>query len=283
MRRVVEAVFAETNRQGGIYRRELVLEVSSDADLLAPRTLALVAGHADAWPQGIPVVGPLGFAAHPPGPERPVFHLVPGFEDQGRLAVLHAGAGPLRLATAPGPETEAWAHGIREEARRRGIEVASSSAQSTHLVSPSSGEPSELRIVPATLAGRPSTTAVLPIRPSDERFAAFLRRHGMEPTFSGLQAQAFAAARVLVEGLRRAGATPTRAKLIAGLETIREFDTWVTPPVSFGPNRRTGAEGAWLVAFDERSRIVRSQWVPLAPHASAAAELAAPLEADEQR
>ena len=36
--------------------------------------------------------------------------------------------------------------------------------------------------------------------------------------------EGYLSARVLVEGLRRAGHTPSRESLIAGLETLRDFD-----------------------------------------------------------
>jgi len=64
------------------------------------------------------------------------------------------------------------------------------------------------------------------------------------------QIAAFAAARLLVEGLRRAGRELSRAHLVEGLEALYDFRTGLTPPLTYGPNRRIGARGAHVVAVD---------------------------------
>jgi ABC-type branched-subunit amino acid transport system substrate-binding protein len=53
--------------------------------------------------------------------------------------------------------------------------------------------------------------------------------------------EGFAAAKVLVEGLKRAGKNPTRASFLAGLEQLREFDLGGMA-VSYGPTDHTGTE-----------------------------------------
>jgi branched-chain amino acid transport system substrate-binding protein len=57
--------------------------------------------------------------------------------------------------------------------------------------------------------------------------------------------EGFAAAKVLVEGLRRAGANPTRAKVVAALETLNKFDIGGLE-VSFSPSDHTGLDFADL-------------------------------------
>ncbi len=57
--------------------------------------------------------------------------------------------------------------------------------------------------------------------------------------------EGYTAAKVLVEGLRRAGPNPTRAKLIAALEGIRNFDLGGLE-VSYGPDDHTGLDFADL-------------------------------------
>ncbi|NNU44296.1 ABC transporter substrate-binding protein [Ramlibacter montanisoli] len=57
--------------------------------------------------------------------------------------------------------------------------------------------------------------------------------------------EGYTAAKVLVEGLRRAGPNPTRAKLIAALEGIRNFDLGGLE-VSYGPEDHTGLDFADL-------------------------------------
>lgn len=64
------------------------------------------------------------------------------------------------------------------------------------------------------------------------------------------QLQAYAAARLLVEGLRRTGRDLSRERYVETMERIFEFDTGVTPLLSFGKNRRIGALGAHIVTVD---------------------------------
>jgi ABC-type branched-subunit amino acid transport system substrate-binding protein len=59
-----------------------------------------------------------------------------------------------------------------------------------------------------------------------------------------------AAAKLFVEGLRKAGRDLSRQRLVEGLESLYAFDTGVTPPLSYGPNRRIGALGAYIVTVD---------------------------------
>jgi ABC-type branched-subunit amino acid transport system substrate-binding protein len=64
------------------------------------------------------------------------------------------------------------------------------------------------------------------------------------------QLAAFAAAKLMIEGLRRAGRNLSRIRFVEGLEELYAFKTGVTPPLTFGPNRRIGALGAHVVAVD---------------------------------
>jgi ABC-type branched-subunit amino acid transport system substrate-binding protein len=57
--------------------------------------------------------------------------------------------------------------------------------------------------------------------------------------------EGFAAAKVLVEGLRRAGPNPTRARLVTALESMRKFDLGGLE-VSYGPDDHTGLDFADL-------------------------------------
>lgn len=81
--------------------------------------------------------------------------------------------------------------------------------------------------------------------------AAILRRHDVAARRPALQARAAVAARVLEEGLRRAGSPPTRDELTTALESLRDFQTGLAPPLSFGRNRHLGVLGAHVLRFDE--------------------------------
>ncbi|HSP76990.1 MAG TPA: ABC transporter substrate-binding protein, partial [Myxococcaceae bacterium] len=98
-------------------------------------------------------------------------------------------------------------------------------------------------------------------------FSSFLRRHGLRPRHVAFQLNAYAAAQVLLEALRRTGADVTRADLLLQLEELRDFDTGVTPRVTFGVNRRVGVQGAQLVRLNPESGLLEaaSPWVPLSP------------------
>jgi len=61
------------------------------------------------------------------------------------------------------------------------------------------------------------------------------------PSVDGL-----AMAMITVEAIKRAGPNPTRAKVIEALENMKDFETGLVPPVSFGPNKRQGCQGALL-------------------------------------
>jgi branched-chain amino acid transport system substrate-binding protein len=68
--------------------------------------------------------------------------------------------------------------------------------------------------------------------------------------------EGFAAAKVLVEGLRRAGNAPTRAKLTAALETLRKYDMGGLE-LSYGPDDRSGLEFADLSIIGQDGKFKR--------------------------
>lgn len=68
--------------------------------------------------------------------------------------------------------------------------------------------------------------------------------------------EGFAAAKVLVEGLRRAGPQPTREKLAAALEGIRKFDLGGLE-INYSPDDHTGMDFADLSIIDPKGRFRR--------------------------
>ena len=67
--------------------------------------------------------------------------------------------------------------------------------------------------------------------------------------------EGFGAAKVLVEGLNRAGPQINRKKLVAALESLREFDLG-DMTVSYGPDDRTGSSYVGLSIIDGRGRFM---------------------------
>jgi ABC-type branched-subunit amino acid transport system substrate-binding protein len=84
-------------------------------------------------------------------------------------------------------------------------------------------------------------------------YAALEREHGLDERLPP-QRSALAAARLMVEGLRRAGRDVTRAKLIEAIESVQHFATGYLPPLSYGPRKHTGFIGAQIVPFDPQRR-----------------------------
>ncbi|WP_437661002.1 cytochrome c/ABC transporter substrate-binding protein [Sorangium sp. So ce1182] len=97
--------------------------------------------------------------------------------------------------------------------------------------------------------------------------SSFLERHRIPARHTAFQASAYAAASVLIEALKRAGAHLTRPGLVAALEGLRAFDPGPGPAITFGRNRRVGAYGASLSRVDPSSANVApvSAWVEVVP------------------
>jgi len=91
---------------------------------------------------------------------------------------------------------------------------------------------------------------------------ALEEKYKFAPGHTSSKLNAFAAAKIFTEALKRAGRDLSREKLITALEGLYEYDTGVTPSITFGPNRRVGAMGAYVLAIDPAKReFVSSGWV----------------------
>lgn len=97
----------------------------------------------------------------------------------------------------------------------------------------------------------------------DREFRALAEKYNLPPRHLAAQISAFAAAKVLVEALKRAGKDVSREKLIQALEGLYDYPTGLTPAITFGPNRRVGATGAYVVLIDLKARqfVPASGWV----------------------
>jgi ABC-type branched-subunit amino acid transport system substrate-binding protein len=69
------------------------------------------------------------------------------------------------------------------------------------------------------------------------------------------QRQALAAAKIIVEALRRAGREVTRERLVETMESLQDFHTGLIPPVSYSAMRRIGTNGIWIVPLGGGSPI----------------------------
>jgi ABC-type branched-subunit amino acid transport system substrate-binding protein len=96
-----------------------------------------------------------------------------------------------------------------------------------------------------------------------QALTALQRQHGLSRKHLPAQIAAYAAAKVLVEGLKRAGRSLSRHKLIATLEKMHAYETGLTPRLTYGPNRHIGALGAHILALDLAAQRfgARSAWI----------------------
>jgi ABC-type branched-subunit amino acid transport system substrate-binding protein len=132
-----------------------------------------------------------------------------------------------------------------------------------------------------TLAGKAITESV-PVQMKDKVFLAFatvptdvsaagaaeygalLKKYKLKPSaHDAARFSAFAAAKILVEALKHAGKDLSREGLMTALEGLYEFDTGLTPRITFGPNRRIGALGAYIVTIDSEKKLFPAsvEWI----------------------
>lgn len=108
-----------------------------------------------------------------------------------------------------------------------------------------------------------------PTVPADvtEAGAAELRalsaKYKFEVRHAAAQLSALAAAKLLAEGLKRGGRDISRERLVTSLEGLYDYETGLSPRLTFGPNRRVGAAGAYIVRVDPEKRefVPASGWV----------------------
>ena len=110
-----------------------------------------------------------------------------------------------------------------------------------------------------------------PTAPADQsaegvkEFRALAEKYKLPTHHLAAQISAYSAAKILVEGLKRVGKDLSREKLIQALEGLYEYQTGLTPAITYGPNRRVGAMGAYIVTVDlkEKQFLPVSGWINL--------------------
>jgi ABC-type branched-subunit amino acid transport system substrate-binding protein len=137
------------------------------------------------------------------------------------------------------------------------------------VLQPGSAATAELFNAPIAFDGKLFLS--VPTSPADqsekgtEEFYKFADKYNLPRHHLAAQFSAYGAAKILVEGLRRAGREVSREKLIEALEGLYEYQTGVTPPVTFGPNRRIGAMGAYVIGIGvkEKRLVPASGWIDI--------------------
>lgn len=90
-------------------------------------------------------------------------------------------------------------------------------------------------------------------------FRALWQKYKLSPKHMTAQISAYSAAKILAEALKKAGRDLSREKLIQVLEGFYEYRTGLTPAISYGPNRRIGAMGAYVTTVDLKAK----QFIPV--------------------
>ena len=85
-------------------------------------------------------------------------------------------------------------------------------------------------------------------------FRALQEKYKIAARHTASQLAALAAAKVFAEGLRRSGRDLSREKLVTALEGLYDYETGLTPRLTFGPNRRVGAAGASILKIDPEKK-----------------------------
>lgn len=93
-------------------------------------------------------------------------------------------------------------------------------------------------------------------KPVVREYQALMQKYGRGQALSYTSFEEFLGAKVLVEGLRRAGASPTRAKLVKALETMGNFDLGGTS-VHFSPTNRIGSRYVEVTVIGGAGKLLR--------------------------
>ena len=129
---------------------------------------------------------------------------------------------------------------------------------------------SEILSAPAAFDGKIFLT--FPTSPADQspeglrEFRVFAEKYKLPSTHVAAQISAFSAAKILTEALKRVGKDLSREKLIQTLEGLYEYQTGLMPAITFGPNRRVGAMGSYVVTIDLKQKqfVAASGWIDVA-------------------
>jgi ABC-type branched-subunit amino acid transport system substrate-binding protein len=232
------------------------------------------------------------FSADVPPDDRYVFRLLAGVREQSAalVAASHAAAGARIVLVADETGASAAAR-IRDDLTAAGhtrVQIAKTISEGAEIVL-FLGAPSRLGALLAAAAAAPSPPLVLipaahsasdltsaprpldgrilvalPSSPDDvtQEGAAELRALAVPPDHATACRLALAAARLLVDALRRSGRDLDRDALVATLETFYGVPTTLTPPITWSPGRHTGTRDVRVIALDLREKrwIDRGWW-----------------------
>ncbi|HEX6100040.1 MAG TPA: ABC transporter substrate-binding protein [Thermoanaerobaculia bacterium] len=240
MAAVLAAYFEEA---GEIHGRRITLETIAPAQLQEDPPFALAGGLTDANVEeaieraGIPLVLPVSVRRNTPADNHQRFYLSPSSEEQ--LEGLLQFTGTTRESAIVFVDPDAKLAGLPLEDTRPLLFVGSLLPSDFFREAPKYGGRIRVALTttPADLTGLAD-------------YRAFAKRHSIPPAQIASQLSAYAAAQTLVQALKQSGRTLTRDALRASLESLYEFDTGVTPPLTFGRSRRIAAPRVHVATMD---------------------------------
>jgi ABC-type branched-subunit amino acid transport system substrate-binding protein len=115
--------------------------------------------------------------------------------------------------------------------------------------------------LPPSLAAQTflSYPSALPNKSDFAEFIAVMQKGKVQLRGPAFQVVAYAATKILFEAAKLSRRQLDRATLISALEQIQDLRTGVVPPITFGPNRRVGSSGSYVVGVD----LSHKQYTPL--------------------
>lgn len=93
-----------------------------------------------------------------------------------------------------------------------------------------------------------------PGHPGTTVYYRLLKKFNISGRYVSFLSSAFAGTRLLEEGMRRAGRDVTRARLVREVGNLWQFETGMTPNLTYNENRRTGLTGAALLRVDPEKK-----------------------------
>ncbi|CAG1015331.1 Leu/Ile/Val-binding protein [Burkholderiaceae bacterium] len=92
--------------------------------------------------------------------------------------------------------------------------------------------------------------------PVVREFHETLKKYAPDQAVNYTNFEEFVGAKVLIEGLRRAGPQPTRAKVLAALESIRNHDLGGIT-ISYGPKERVGSRYVEVTVIGSEGKLLK--------------------------
>lgn len=139
------------------------------------------------------------------------------------------------------------------------------------VYAPGSGAARAMFAAPAGFQGQlyvafPTRADLQSGSPAAGAFEKLRTSRSLGTSHAAAQGFAYAALSITVEALRQSGRDVSRERFARAIEGLHRFDAGPTPPVSFGPARRIGALGGYVVAVEpQRGFRPVSDWIGLEP------------------